>query len=133
MSSRYFAGKDAAMRRRRVTGSICTAALLAFTGCSICAPGFIDDYATVGGKWERADPTYGRVGSPFSDPGSAADGHYASAHAYEVEPYDSNFYDEQGMDSGAMIEGPIESYPNDDGIEIVPQYEGDSIILGEEW
>ena len=37
------------------------------SGCSMCAPGFLDDYATVGGKWQRGDPTQGRVGSIFSD------------------------------------------------------------------
>lgn len=41
------------------------------SGCSMCAPGFLDDYATVGGKWQRSDPTQGRVGSIFSDPGSS--------------------------------------------------------------
>jgi hypothetical protein len=40
-------------------------------GCSICETGYIDDYATVGGKWQRAHPTQGRVGSPFSDSGHA--------------------------------------------------------------
>jgi hypothetical protein len=29
----------------------------------------MDDYATVGGRWNRMDPTRGRVGSAFSDPG----------------------------------------------------------------
>lgn len=32
----------------------------------MCATGYLDDYATVGGKWQRSDPTNGRVGSIFS-------------------------------------------------------------------
>jgi hypothetical protein len=40
------------------------------SGCSMCATGYLDDYATVGGKWQRGNPTQGRVGSIFSDSGS---------------------------------------------------------------
>lgn len=122
--------------RKLVISSICTAALLAITGCSMGPPGYIDDYATVGGKWERADPTYGRVGSPFSDPGTT-DGYYAGGATideYAVEPYDATYDSEyDGQSKGGIVDGPVEAYPSDGGIEIVPQYEGESIILGEEW
>ncbi|MFK7735528.1 MAG: hypothetical protein AB8B50_05860 [Pirellulaceae bacterium] len=40
--------------------------LLAQPGCTLCQPGFLDDYATVGGKWQRGNPTDGRVGSILS-------------------------------------------------------------------
>ncbi len=38
------------------------------SGCSLCAPGYLCDYAGVGGKWQRTDPENGRVGSILSDP-----------------------------------------------------------------
>ncbi len=38
-------------------------------GCQLCCPPYMDDYATVGGKWARANPPDGRTGSAFSDPG----------------------------------------------------------------
>ena len=39
-----------------------------FTGCSICCGPFDYDYPDFGGKHERQDRRYGRVGSIFSDP-----------------------------------------------------------------
>lgn len=55
-------------------GLRCQVVLLATTifslaGCNLCCPPYLDDYATVGGKWARAHPSDGRVGSAFSDPG----------------------------------------------------------------
>jgi hypothetical protein len=44
--------------------------LLAFaSGCSMCCGPFDYDYPTFGGKHQRADRSYGRVGSALSDPG----------------------------------------------------------------
>jgi hypothetical protein len=43
-------------------------------GCNLCCPGYMDDFATVGGKWARTNPTEGRVGSVFSDTGSSSSG-----------------------------------------------------------
>ncbi len=99
------------------------------SGCTICAPGYLDDYATVGGKWQRTDPTSGRVGSPFSDPN-----YMAVAHA---EP-EMIYYD--GLDSGMQIEGES-SYPSEldgsvieldgsqPGVDFVPSV----IELGDDW
>jgi len=43
---------------------------VASSGCSLCQPGYLCDYAGVGGKWQRTDPENGRVGSILSDPNS---------------------------------------------------------------
>lgn len=64
----------------------------AFVGCTICPPGYLDDYATIGGRYQRLDPTTGRVGSAFSDPGTqevALDGYYADTYATPAveQPY----------------------------------------------
>ena len=48
----------------------CIAMTSLFSGCSICPPGYLDDYATIGGRYQRLNPTTGRVGSVFSDPGT---------------------------------------------------------------
>ena len=45
------------------------------SGCALCPPGYLEDYATVGGKWQRSDATSGRVGSILSDPGSTQGTH----------------------------------------------------------
>ena len=59
------------------------------TGCSMGPQGFLDDYATVGGKWQRNDPTYGRVGSIFSDPGTN------NGEAYPADEYVDGDYTEE--------------------------------------
>ncbi len=43
-------------------------AVSALTGCSMCCGPHDFDYPTFGGKHERVDRQWGRVGSPFSDP-----------------------------------------------------------------
>lgn len=44
------------------------ALLLNTAGCAICCAPDDYTYATYGGKYQRVDPAYGRVGSIFSDP-----------------------------------------------------------------
>jgi hypothetical protein len=59
------------MKRRIVTysiGSWIAAILAAMTGCSMCCGPHDFDYPTFGGKYERMDRAYGRVGSILSDP-----------------------------------------------------------------
>ncbi len=91
------------------------------TGCRLCAPGYLDDYATVGGKWQRADSTTGRVGSVFSDPGASVS--IASANEIEGSYYDDGFLDSHG-DSEAYEEvvGPDSLDPD-----------SEVIILGDQW
>ena len=120
----------------------------------MCAPGFLDDYATVGGKWQRSDPAQGRVGSIFSDPGSTiaagatgrpmVDSHsvgprdeyfgeaYIEGHAGTAVEYGEQFdgeYYEQQNDMGHSEFAP-EVYHGSDG-EL--QFDDQTIMLGEEW
>ncbi len=96
-------------------------ATIVTSGCSLCCPSYMHDYAGVGGKWQRSDPENGRVGSVFSDPGSVV----------------------MASNSAAVIEG--ESYYSDEpiyddsieyGESIMDTSDQDSdgvIILGEDW
>ena len=81
------------------------------SGCSICGTGYLDDYATVGGKWQRANPAQGRVGSPFSEPG------YLAPAAATGEVY----YDSDGVyyDGNADVYGDtiIENGMENDGLD----------------
>lgn len=52
----------------RATSGILLILLLTCNGCALCPPGYLDDYSAVGGKWQRANPTSGRLGSILSDP-----------------------------------------------------------------
>jgi hypothetical protein len=57
----------------RTMKNICTLLLLALLGsgtlgCSMCCGPYDFDYPTFGGKHPRANRSYGRVGSIFSDP-----------------------------------------------------------------
>lgn len=79
---------------RLLSALLVVSGILGASGCSMCAPGFLDDYATVGGKWQRSDPTQGRVGSIFSEAGEtvsngALDQPYIEHHsqAYEDEVF----------------------------------------------
>ena len=53
---------------------------LATFGCSMCCGPHDFDYPTYGGKFQRTDPAYGRVGSPFSDPATVVDGPSADSN-----------------------------------------------------
>ncbi|RMF43955.1 MAG: hypothetical protein D6753_03840 [Planctomycetota bacterium] len=56
------------------------------SGCAIGQAGYLDDYGAVGGKWERGNPTSGRVGSPFSDAGTTVQTEQQSPSAAEEAP-----------------------------------------------
>ena len=91
------------------------------SGCSICAPGYLCDYAGVGGKWQRTDPENGRVGSIFSDPNSDVGASTQSAKAVGSDTYEY----EEVMPSGESIIEPAISNPSATGDGI--------IILGDQW
>ena len=58
------------------------AALVASSlGCSMCRTDHMCDYAGVGGKWQRGNPTCGRVGSTLSDAGGYDTGSVAQSGA----------------------------------------------------
>lgn len=109
--------------------------LVGASGCTIGPPGYMDDYATIGGKWQRADPVEGRVGSAFSD-GSVMFDHARTPSMLTMPSAMSE--GEAIYDDGVIIDGTgFDTYEGDfevapfyeNGIEIVPQYE----TLGEDW
>lgn len=109
------------------------ALITASLGCSMCDTGHMCDYAAVGGKWQRSNPTCGRVGSILSDAGA-----YQSGRAIEAS---NNYGDAWGiMDSefmqpdehGSSTLMPNQLFPEDllqDGpVEMQP--EAGSILIG---
>lgn len=54
-------------------------------GCSMCCDTYDYHYPTFGGKHQRADPVYGRVGSIFSDPGANPGGPGPDSNLKQVE------------------------------------------------
>ncbi len=73
----------------RLAQLILGATLLAsFTGCAICCGPYLDHYPTFGGKVQRTDPAWGRVGSIYSDPYTAGTGPLADSNlkTYERQP-----------------------------------------------
>ncbi len=84
-------------------------ASMSLTGCTLCCPPYMDDYATVGGKWARANPTDGTVGSAFSDPGVMHASHDAvidSDFAFDPPAGNGEF-----IPSGSVIEGDSQMPP----------------------
>ena len=55
-------------------------ASLSTIGCSMCCGPFDFDYPNYGGKHQRVDPRYGRVGSIFSDPNAGFAGPSADSN-----------------------------------------------------
>ncbi|MFN3190900.1 MAG: hypothetical protein ACE361_10290 [Aureliella sp.] len=88
-------------------------------GCSLCPEGYLDDYATVGGKWPRANPTHGRVGSVLSDagvmpagPAPGYDGVVGQEYYYEDSYYSDTPYSAvEPLNApevpGTILEAPI--------------------------
>ncbi len=62
--------------------AIAPAALIS-AGCAMCCGPSDYDYPAFGGKIQRADPVYGRVGSVFSDPNMAGMGPLADSNIVE--------------------------------------------------
>lgn len=95
-------------------GLVLLALLITNVGCNLCCPPYLDDYAAVGGKWNRSNPTDGRVGSAFTDPNMGA-------------PTGFGMTSQEGQ---VIVEDPSSftetSYPN-------PEYSEGEIILGEGW
>lgn len=90
------------------------------SGCSLCAPGYLCDYAGVGGKWQRTDPENGRVGSILSDPNNVV-----GASAQSIEVTNGETYDNEGtINSGESVLETSNLPPTtDEGV----------IILGDQW
>ena len=96
--------------------SILILSMIVSAGCSICPPGYLDDYATVGGKWQRSDPAYGRVGSIFSDPGSTQHSGMQSTGTYS-DGYANEYYE-----PGEVYSSPESSYSTEPYEFSTPDY-----------
>ena len=105
--------------RNTFTLAFAVASLLS-SGCTLCSPGYLNDYAGVGGKWQRSDPENGRVGSVFSDPGSVVVASSPAPIVQGEQYYSTEPIYEDAMDIGDSIVEPGES---SDGV----------IILGDDW
>ncbi|WP_145082251.1 hypothetical protein [Aureliella helgolandensis] len=133
-----------------ITSKILLALIAILTsGCSICAPGYMDDYGGVGGKLPRVDPTTGRVGSLLSGAGVAVGPNQAQYHdSYDGEYYDDGYYEAFEGNGGPGLQGSDEFYEGGvysdeygggvyEGGDV---YYGDEqiddggvIVLGEDW
>ena len=67
-----------------------TIAFAGAAGCSMCCGPYDYHYPTFGGRVQRADPEYGRVGSIFSDPYTAGTGLDADSNVKKLDPPKSN-------------------------------------------
>ena len=75
--------------KRYITTGLCLIALTATGGCSMCCGVFDYDYPTFGGRHERVDRQWGRVGSIYSDPNFGAAG-YSEPGTYEGQVISSD-------------------------------------------
>lgn len=100
-------------------------AAFSLTGCTMCAPGYLDDYATVGGKWQRHDPANGRVGSIFSDPGSSQ----SAGESVVMEP--GEYYPESQFGEASTMPSGEGEYSSDPYLE--NEFAPGQTIMGEGW
>ena len=108
---------------RTVVAFLLVAVSSVSSGCSLCAPGYLCDYAGVGGKWQRTDPENGRVGSIFSDPNSVVG---ASAQVTNEEPYE---YEEVVPREDSVLEPASTESVVGEPVAT----EAGVIILGDQW
>lgn len=102
-----------------------TALAIVCTGCSMCCGPYDYHYPTMGGKHERVDPVYGRVGSIFSDP-LAPRAAQASADSNLLPPPPIKALDEDldGPDDSSELEDEL----NDRDLEdITPMEDEDGL------
>jgi hypothetical protein len=76
---------------KRTLHAIALLGLLGFTigttGCAMCSSCLDDTYAAYGGKWQRADPVQGRVGSAFDPAGTTLAGVAYEDSQESADPY----------------------------------------------
>lgn len=109
------------MNQKAQLGMMIGAVLLVvggFTGCSMCCGPYDYHYPTFGGKHQRVDPEFGRVGSIFSDPlagynGPSADSNLEPSPELESRG-DSLDSDGEDMDRGSDddSDGDLERLPS---------------------
>jgi hypothetical protein len=76
------------MKRNIYSALISCVAAVGMSGCAMCCTPYLNDYPTYGGRVERTNREWGRVGSVFSDPNmvgatAAAD---SNLRDYEFKP-----------------------------------------------
>ncbi len=98
----------------------CATVAVTSSGCSLCQPGYLCDYAGVGGKWQRSDPENGRVGSVLSDPNGGV--------GYNAQPAEVIIDDGQTYENIQGGESIIEP-----GMNTSQATEEGVIILGDNW
>ena len=109
-------------------------AAVSTTGCSMCCGPYDFDYPNFGGKHQRVDPAYGRVGSIFSDPNAGFGGPSADSN---LEPHpeprtndpEEDFESDPELDRlRRKLEDDLESIDplNGDKPEELPDPEADS-------
>ncbi len=112
------------------TSWVLLVAMASSTGCNLCCPPYMDDYATIGGKWQRSHPSEGVVGSAFSDPGVSMAGAEFSGHE-SGEVYHDGIYSEveviQPHHTSAV--GPSDSYVDE---EVIIEDSHEGIIVFDE-
>lgn len=79
--------KKTLTRIGRCTAALAGALALVYTGCSMCCGPYDYDYPSFGGAVQRSHPSWGRVGSVYSDPGPFG-GPGADSN---LQPHDSGF------------------------------------------
>ena len=70
-------------------------------GCTMCNTGHMHDYSAAGGKWQRGNPTCGRVGSTLSDAGAM--------HSETSVGFGQNYGDSWNLMEGEPT--PVEAQP----------------------
>ena len=121
-------------------------------GCSMCCGPFDYDYPNMGGKHQRVNPSYGRVGSIFSDPNADSFGPSADSNLEAPKPprasitSDTDIDDEPDLDLEAELEEmrneleldgnreeiePMLESPSE--IEMLPEPEDDGPTASRTW
>lgn len=98
------------IRRHRTTAFLLTIALpVAATtaGCAMCCGPYDYHYPTYGGRIQRVDPEYGRVGSVFSDPNLAGTGPVADSNLVTATRELPPEVDSKGTEVPAVETGPM--------------------------
>ena len=82
------------------------------SGCTMCASGNLCDYSAEGGKWQRANPSCGRVGSIFSDPEAYSVGMTSPAPGYDGEEIDKSAVEPENSSEEPESEPLLQSEPD---------------------
>jgi hypothetical protein len=96
---------------------------LGAVGCSTCCTPYDYDYPHFGGKYTRADASYGRVGSIFSDPNASATGPSADSNLTPMTEQRSKMLQDdfnKGLEDDRESIDPLNGLPDNPGPETLP-------------